>query len=162
MVVNSVWYIKALLKFTCQFEFLSSSTSQITLFGKQKYDLRIGGLCPANKSILDRIYSYEVTNSCYAHFLSPAFIFRDDIHKVGSVNVRRSFGKEGSLACNVFVEFVTSLILPQSDFHLFGPMKQHVAGPQSHNNEVNMAAGEMSRMQEFDFYLDGIFKLVPK
>jgi hypothetical protein len=113
------------------------------------------GLCRANRNILNKIYSCEVTKSCYAHFRHPAFTYRDDdIHKVDSVNARESFGKEGSPACDVFVKLVTSLILPPSDFRLFGPMKQHVGGTRFDNIEVNMAVG--------DFYLNGIYKLVPR
>jgi hypothetical protein len=38
-----------------------------------------------------------------------------------------------------------------------------LGGRRFHNNEeVEMAVGEWLRMQEPDFYRDGIFKLVPK
>jgi hypothetical protein len=41
--------------------------------------------------------------------------------------------------------------------------QQHLGGRRFHNNEeVEMAVGERLRMQEPDFYRDGIFKLVPR
>jgi hypothetical protein len=41
--------------------------------------------------------------------------------------------------------------------------QQHLGGCRFHNNEeVEMVAGEWLRMQEPDFYRDGIFKLVPR
>jgi hypothetical protein len=41
--------------------------------------------------------------------------------------------------------------------------QQHLGGRRFHNNEeVEMAVGEWLRMQEPDFYRDGIFKLVPR
>jgi hypothetical protein len=41
--------------------------------------------------------------------------------------------------------------------------QQHLGGRRFHNNEeVEMAVGEWFRMQEPDFYRDGIFKLVPR
>jgi hypothetical protein len=41
--------------------------------------------------------------------------------------------------------------------------QQQLGGRRFHNNEeVEMAVGEWLRMQEPDFYRDGIFKLVPR
>jgi hypothetical protein len=49
------------------------------------------------------------------------------------------------------------------DFHLFGPLKQHLGGRRFHNNEeVEMAVREWLWMQEHDLYRNGIFKLVPR
>jgi histone-lysine N-methyltransferase SETMAR len=51
--------------------------------------------------------------------------------------------------------------LALSDFHLFGPLKQHLSGYQFHNNKgVELAICEWLQMQELDFYCDGTFELV--
>jgi hypothetical protein len=56
-----------------------------------------------------------------------------------------------------------SLDLAPSDFHLFGPLKQHLGSCRIHNNEeVELAFGNWLRIQEPDFYRDGVFKLVPR
>jgi hypothetical protein len=53
--------------------------------------------------------------------------------------------------------------LAPPDFHLFGPLKQHLGGRLFHNNEeVEIAVDEWLRMQKPNFYRDGIFKLVPR
>jgi hypothetical protein len=53
--------------------------------------------------------------------------------------------------------------LAPSDFHLSGPLKQHLGRRRFHcNAEVEMAVGEWLGMQQPDFYRDGIFKLVPR
>jgi hypothetical protein len=48
------------------------------------------------------------------------------------------------------------------DLNLFGPLKQHLRGRRFHSEEeVEMAVRDWLRMQEPDFYRDGIVKLVP-
>jgi hypothetical protein len=51
-----------------------------------------------------------------------------------------------------------------SNFHLFGPVRQHLDVCQFLNNKVGMAVGvcEWLRMQEPDFYYDRIFQLMPR
>jgi hypothetical protein len=49
------------------------------------------------------------------------------------------------------------------DVHFFRPLKQQLAGRRFHSNEeAEMAVRGLLRMQEPDFYRDGIFKLVPR
>jgi hypothetical protein len=43
-----------------------------------------------------------------------------------------------------------------------GPLKQHFGGRRFHDNKEEMAVRETLRMQEPDFYRDGIFKFVPR
>jgi hypothetical protein len=50
-----------------------------------------------------------------------------------------------------------------SDFHLFGPRKQHLGQCQFQSNEeVEMVVGEWLRIQETDSYCNRIFNLVPR
>jgi hypothetical protein len=49
------------------------------------------------------------------------------------------------------------------DFFCFVPLKEYFGGRLVHSNEkVEMSVREWLRMQEFDFYRDGIFKFVPR
>jgi hypothetical protein len=53
--------------------------------------------------------------------------------------------------------------LVPSDLQLTEPLKQHSGGRRFHSNEeVQMAVREWLRVQEPDFYSDGVFKLVPR
>jgi hypothetical protein len=51
--------------------------------------------------------------------------------------------------------------LAQSDFHLFGPLKQHLGGRRFHSHEEGeITVREWLRMQEPNFYSDGSFEFV--
>jgi hypothetical protein len=53
--------------------------------------------------------------------------------------------------------------LAPSNFHSFGSLKHHFGGRRFHSNEeVEMVVRELLRMQQPDFYREGIFKLVPE
>jgi hypothetical protein len=46
---------------------------------------------------------------------------------------------------------------------MFGSLKQHLGGRRFHSSEeVEMAVRELLRMQQPDFYCDGIINLVPR
>jgi hypothetical protein len=44
---------------------------------------------------------------------------------------------------------------------LFGSLKESLAGRRFHNNEMKTAVCEWMRIEENDFYLDGIFEVLP-